>query len=110
MERRRYGRGQWVQWFEEQRASGVSVAEFCRQREIPANSFYLWRRKLAAEISAGDGGPFVALRLVAESEFGIELPCGAVIRMPPDESTLRRVLAALWEMGQVRSEAGRRRC
>jgi transposase-like protein len=103
MERRRFGREQWVQWVEEQQVSGVSVVEFCRQREIPANSFYLWRRKLAAESLASSGsGPFVPLRLVPGSELGIDLPCGATIRIPADEATLRRVLSVLWSMGPAR--------
>jgi hypothetical protein len=46
------GRGREWWWLErvvEQAASGLSVAEFCRRRELASPTFYGWMRKLAAE-------------------------------------------------------------
>ena len=40
----------WRKWREvirRQRAGGLSVAAFCRSNDIPASSFFAWRRKLA---------------------------------------------------------------
>ena len=40
------GREGWRAIVGEQRASGLGVAAFCRQRSIPTSSFYGWRQKL----------------------------------------------------------------
>ena len=39
----------WRARIEQQSASGLTVAAFCRQRGIAGNSFYAWRRRLADE-------------------------------------------------------------
>ena len=44
LERETYWRGQ----IEAQQASGLSVRQFCRQRQLGEPSFYHWRRTLAA--------------------------------------------------------------
>lgn len=45
--RRRFTQQQWLDWIEEQSRSGLSVTEFCRQKNVGQKSFYLWRKKLA---------------------------------------------------------------
>lgn len=42
LERERYWRGV----IREQRASGLSISAFCRERGLAAGSFFNWRRKL----------------------------------------------------------------
>jgi transposase-like protein len=37
---------QWRQRIERQRASGLSIAEFCRRENVPRQGFHVWRRKL----------------------------------------------------------------
>lgn len=42
----------WQQWQERlgrQRASGLSIAEFCRQEGVSAGAFYTWKRRLRGE-------------------------------------------------------------
>jgi len=52
MERRRYSAEQWLEWLLEQPKSGLSIASFCDEKGVSANSFYLWRRKLRKELKA----------------------------------------------------------
>jgi transposase-like protein len=42
----------WRKLLEDQRASGLPVSAFCRERGIPASSLFAWRRKL----TRGGGG------------------------------------------------------
>lgn len=39
---------QWRQRMARQRASGLSIAEFCRQEQVSPHSFHVWKRKLGA--------------------------------------------------------------
>jgi transposase-like protein len=36
---------QWRQRLERQRASGLSIAEFCRKENVPPHRLYVWKRK-----------------------------------------------------------------
>lgn len=36
---------QWRQRMDRQRASGLSIAEFCRRERVSSHSFHAWRRK-----------------------------------------------------------------
>ena len=79
----------WRGILDEHARSGLSIAQFCRERGVSQPSFYQWRRRLAG--SAGRDGltpssaSFVRLR-VAEgsppnSEVVIQLPA-ATVRVP----------------------------
>ncbi len=103
MARRRFSREQWGEWIGEQASSGVSVAEFCQQREISAQSFYLWRRKLAGSQATAATGRFVPLVVIPASELIIDLPCGATIRVPAEQAILQRVLSVLWPLQRPQS-------
>jgi len=46
MSKRRDAAGRWREVVRKQRASGLSVAAFCRRSRISQASFYYWRRKL----------------------------------------------------------------
>lgn len=100
MSRRRFSREQWQGWVAEQAESGLSVTAFCLSREIPAQSFYVWRRKLANKTTSESlAGSFVSVSFRGLGQVEIDLPCGAVIRVPPDESSIRRVIDALLRNG-----------
>ena len=43
---------QWRQRMERQRASGLSIAEFCRRENVPRHGFHVWKRKLLSWASA----------------------------------------------------------
>jgi transposase-like protein len=100
MNRRRHSRDRWHAWVREQRESGLNISSFCRDKGISQNSFYVWRRKLSVSL-ANDcrAKQFVSLAVVTGSEIKIELPCGARILLPPDESAIKRVLSILLELG-----------
>ena len=103
MQRKRYSRERWQGWLEEQPASGLSIAAFCRDKGIPQNSFYVWRRKLAAEVSNGQPtAEFVPVSLVGVPEIMVDLPGGATLRFASDESTTRQVLSILLDLDQSR--------
>ena len=103
MARRRTGRKHereqcWQEVIERWRASGQSVAAFCRAEGVSQGTFYAWRKRL--------GGPrrlaFVPVRIVADARpepvaatIEIALADGRVVRVRPgfDAATLGRVLA-----------------
>ncbi len=39
----------WRLRIDQQRQSGLTVAQFCRQEGVGAGSFYFWRRKLKSQ-------------------------------------------------------------
>ena len=97
----------WRKVIQEAARSGVSIREFCRQRQLTVSQFYWWQRRLQPlpprakkRVSVGTSASFV---LVSESgqgsEAGIELVLGDGRRLRihkgVDETTLRAVLAAL---------------
>ena len=99
MSGRRFSEEQWRAWISEQKSSGLSVSAFCRRIGVSQNSFYRRRRLLGAEETVPS--PFVAVSLAAQPSVIIELPCGAVMRVPTDESSLHQVLSILWEFAPL---------
>jgi transposase-like protein len=96
-------RRRWRELLAEQQRSGLSVAEFCRRREVSENSFYYWRRRLLEE-GAPQAEAFMPLTVVGTASVEIELPCGAVVRVPAsDERSLRTALSTLMQQGQERT-------
>lgn len=58
---------QWRQRIKRQRASGLSVAEFCRSENLSPHSFHVWKRKLqAAAAPRQASSSFTAARRLAE--------------------------------------------
>lgn len=100
MERRRHSRQQWVEWLKEQSVSGLSISRFCQTKDVSANSFYVWRRRLGAQPATDPSlNRFVPLNVVGTEQVQIELPCGAKLQIPADESLTRLVLRILLELG-----------
>lgn len=94
----RYSREQWTQWLSEYAASGLSATAFCKQRELPLQSFYNWRAKFANATEHSSIKPlFVPLSIRATSQLEVEMPCGAKLRVPPDH--IQAVLIALHQLG-----------
>jgi transposase-like protein len=98
--RLRIARQRWEQLVSEQPTSGQSIAVFCRSKNVPQNSFYLWRRKLANERQPVQGGAsFIPVEVVGAKHVAIDLPCGATLRVPSDESSMSLVLSVLLRLG-----------
>jgi hypothetical protein len=119
MVRRGYSDEQWREWISEQAESGLSIAAFCEWIGVSQNAFYVRRRRLEARVEdsgaakAGVAGSgiadrlsFVPLTVVPASVVEIELPCGAVIRVPDEEPVLRRVLGLLLEAEPTAADPG----
>jgi len=83
----------WRERLERQLQGPWSVAEFCRREGVSQPAFYHWRRRLQA-VSRKDGGAkatasgqprFVPVELPPSlwaTDVRIELPGGAVVRLP----------------------------
>jgi hypothetical protein len=94
----------WRRLIEEQKKSGQSVTDYCRQRRIPVSQFYWWQRQLrqrdgeAQPRPASDRQRFIPVRLPAVLPV-VEVvhPGGCVVRLPIglDPQVLRAVLDAL---------------
>lgn len=83
-------RERWERLISEQSRSGLSVAEFCRRRDLAQASFYQWRKKLRQAQN------FVPVSVVGGAAVQVEFPCGAVLRVPVgDPPTLKQVVSLL---------------
>ena len=106
-----------------------TVAEFCRREGVTQGTFYLWRKRLPREgASSGAVGSvlapeavrptgnapgvasFVELSLTGRAAMvEIELPNGAVVRVPAEhEATLRVAIGAAGELGSSGRDTGLR--
>ena len=59
--RNEYRMDQWAGIIEERRESGLSIREFCRQRELREGAYYYWLRKLRSTITENARPTFVEL-------------------------------------------------
>ena len=100
-------RARWRQIIEQQKSSGLPVAQFCRENQIGPSSLFAWKRRLARE-GEGAGGAFVRVEAASalqpdsgmdNSGGGIELHLGQgrhlLLRPGFDARTLAAVLAVL---------------
>jgi len=104
-----------------------TVAEFCRREGVTQGTFYLWRKRLPREGAlsravgrvvvpepmrpTGDAqrvASFVELSLTGRAAMvEIELPNGAVVRVPAEhEATLRVAIGAAGELGSNGRDTG----
>ena len=110
---RGYPAEQWADWIAGQAGSGLTIAAFCGSIGVSENSFYVWRRKLRASqsviplLKASPSASFVPLSIVESGGTGgrieIDLPCGAVVRVPDNELLIRQTLEVLLEFGTMNS-------
>ena len=86
-ERRKY----WQGLIGEQEASGRSIRDFCRERNLGEHSFYWWRRvvRQAKPIA------FALVETKPAARFELTLASGEVLRIPADVESLRAVFEAL---------------
>lgn len=97
-----------------------TVAEFCRREGVAQPTFYQWRKRLRLAGASATGGaakslpdgmrladeaqqgraPFVELSWSATAAVEIELPNGAVVRVPADrEGALQVAIRVAGELG-----------
>ena len=76
----------------------VDAYEFCRQHDVSPASFYQWRKKLGKLAPAQ---PFVPVSVIEGAGVSVELPCGAVVRVPTgDDRSLSQVISLLLAVGE----------
>ena len=98
----------WRTDFATWRSSGLSVAAFCRSRDLNLSSFYRWRKILddldrsAATRPRSQPDPlpaqsFVPVRVVPDTVVEVLLPSGLQLRVPlsADAPQLARLVRAL---------------
>jgi hypothetical protein len=87
----------WREVIEEQKTSGMSIADYCRSREIRTNVFYAWRRRIQKRQMDQQG--FIELRSpVSGTDTGIRIVSGNLfieVQRNFDSTTFRSVLACL---------------
>jgi hypothetical protein len=84
----------WQGVIAEQEASGKSIREFCRERDLTEHAFYWWRRRLHEEKPVS----FALVEAKAEerrAKFELALSSGEVLHIPADVDSLRVVFEAL---------------
>lgn len=98
----------WRRRVARQRHSGAPVAQFCRQEGVSAAAFYAWRTRLRNSAQAGSRPLFVPVEMsgAATSPGGvqIELPGGAVVRLPAESSAALLTTAIRAAMSAAASE------
>jgi len=98
----------WRTTFAMWRSSGLSVAAFCRSRDLNLSSFYRWRKILndldqpAATRPRSEPDPlsrpsFVPVRVIPDTVVEAILPSGLQLRVPlsADAPQLARLVLAL---------------
>jgi hypothetical protein len=107
-------RGEWVRRLARFRATGLSVAGFCRREGVSVAAFYQWRKKLGRPHEPGlavvhgtrraGAVSFVPVSVGAASGAGlveIVLPGGAMVRVSGGDLAVveAAVRAAAWRTG-----------
>ena len=101
---REANRQEWADRLARFDQSGLTVLDFCRAEGVAPQSFYLWKRRLAA--SAEPPAPeFLPIRLAPTSPVEIVLPNGAALRLSPgcDLAFVRSLVQALAGSGPCRA-------
>ena len=88
----------WAERLARFSAAEQSVAAFCAAEGVSPNSFFYWKRRLAAPAAGSDAGPsFLPVRVTPAAPVEVVLPGGAVIRLAPgcDLAFVRSLIDAL---------------
>src|ERR1700683_1825376 len=96
----------WVRMFER---SGKSLADFCRENDLPDATLSLWRRQLRGPEPATEESPLVEVTMPASSSplkrpaLRAKLPCGIELEVESgtDAQWLAGVLRALTPAGRA---------
>lgn len=74
----------WVDRLARFPGSGLSVAAFCASEGVSVNSFFYWKRQLAAPPRTPAAKPcFLPVRVTPAAPVEVALPNGAVSRLAP---------------------------
>jgi transposase-like protein len=84
----------WQAVIAEQEASGKSIREFCRERDLSEHTFYWWRRRFREEKPVSFA-LVEAKAAVMPAKFELALSSGEVLHIPGDVESLRMVFEAL---------------
>ena len=99
---KRYDAAQWRAWYVEFEQSDLTVARFCDSIGVSVQSYYKWRKRLKSLDSLSGqtnlSASFVPV-VVQSSIVEIELPGGAIARVPNDAASLRPILSVLLSRG-----------
>src|SRR5438552_2944034 len=88
----------WRVLVSEWRASGLSVRDFCGQRQLSEANFYAWRRELQQRDAPGAAkSAFVPVTVVPTMALvEVRCPSGHVVTLPnADIETLRHLFSSL---------------
>src|SRR5579863_2324204 len=96
----------WRRMVRQRRSSGLSIRDFCTDREISEPNFYAWRRTIAQRDA--EAARFVPVQVVSDDTAGtnggntgsgleLVLGPGRLLRIGPgfDAATLKRLLPVL---------------
>jgi hypothetical protein len=73
----------WHQVLEDWKRSGLSITEFCRQRNLKTVTFHRWKSLFQkANPPASSTTTFLPITLVPETLVEIALPNGIVLKLP----------------------------
>ena len=103
--RKRLGADRWRELLLEFDSSDSTVAQFCDSVGVSVQTFYKWQKKLkrdGAEISdsSTSASRFVSVFVApSQSQLEIELPGGAVARVPNEAASIRPLMEVLVELG-----------
>ncbi len=100
----------WQMAIEIWQASGMSVSKFCQAEGLSANSFYIWRNKLAQADTSGPGkqkklspSAFIEVTIPKNNPAALELvlSSGSTLRISSgaDSATLNDVISVLQQVG-----------
>jgi transposase len=96
---REANRQEWAERLARFDSSGMTVLDFCRAESIASQSFYYWKRKLAAPAEAPSAllPDFLPVRLAPSAPVELILPGGATLRLSPgcDLAFVRSLIDAL---------------
>lgn len=76
----------WAERLVRQRRSTLSIAEFCRRERVSPPSFYSWRKRLEEDERAVFIPVELSQEVASSAGVRIELPGGAVVRLPAGAS------------------------
>ena len=88
----------WVERLARFATAEQSVIAFCAAEGVSTNTFFYWKRQLAAPASAPDDEPcFLPVRVPSPHPVEVVLPNGAVLRLAPgcDLAFVRSLIDAL---------------